>query len=265
MNDDFIKRYRQRPDPHFVEGLYQQLNSTITPQRSYSMSKRILRPALLLTLALLLAAALTFTFSPSARAAIQSFFTFNGVSVGVDDLTGKLVTSGNKDAIVEQSDHEVTIKGKNGDIAMAGVAQINGRPMDVSKMLSQYPDLTLPSVPSTYTLQPQGQVMIDGSLVFTWSDAAGHFITYQRGPDPLHSIGPVEGLNLGDKAITVPSDGQVVSSTLNVESSTSSAGVANGATPLPLTTYSWKAGGYSFMLGTSDPSLSKADLQAMMP
>jgi len=246
------------------------------------MSKRILRPALLVALALFLVATLTLTFSPAARAAIQGFFTFNGVTVGVDDQTGKLVTSGNKDAIIEQTDHEVAIQGKNGEIAVAGVAQIIGLMTDVSDLLSQYPDLTLPAVPSGYTLQPQGQLMTDGSLVFTWTDPKGQVITYQRNTNSLQGLGPVRSLGSADGTTTLPADGQVISSTVVLgepgsgstgaepESGTiivSSEGgqVLPGAQTTPPVTYSWEAGGYYHMLIATDSSLSEADLQAMLP
>jgi hypothetical protein len=284
MHDDFIKRHRQRPDPKFVERLYHQLNSTPTPQRSFSMSKRILRPALLVTLALMLAAALTLTFSPAARAAIQGFFTFNGVTVGVDDQTGKLVTSGNTNAIIEQTDHEVSIQGEKGEIAVAGVAQVvmDGEMVDVTDLLSRYPDLTMPVVPSDYTLQPQGQLMPDGSLVFTWTDPAGHVITYQRSPNSLQSLSPVRSLGSVDGTTTLPADGQTTSSTVVLgapsygssgaepESGTiivSSQGgqLLPSAQSTPPVTYYWEAGGYNHMLLAINTSLSEADLQAMQP
>ena len=248
------------------------------------MSKRIFRPALLVTLALILAAALTLTFSPAARAAIQGFFTFNGVTVGVDDQTGKLVTSGNTDAIIEQTDHEVAIQGENGEIAVAGVAQVqmDGEMVNVSDLLSRYPDLTLPIVPSDYALQPQGQLMTDGSLVFTWTDPAGHVITYQRSTNSLQSLSPVRSFGSADGTTTLPADGQVTTSTVGLaEPSSGSTGtepesgtiivslqggqLLPGAQNTPPVTYNWEAGGYYHMLIATDSSLSKADLQAMQP
>ena len=67
------------------------------------MSTRILRPALLATLALFLVAALTLAFSPAARATVQAIFSFNGVTVSIDDETGALVASGDIGAIVRRS------------------------------------------------------------------------------------------------------------------------------------------------------------------
>ena len=248
------------------------------------MSKRIFRPALLVTLALILAAALTLTFSPAARAAIQGFFTFNGVTVGVDDQTGKLVTSGNTDAIIEQTDHEVAIQGENGEIAVAGVAQVqmDGEMVNVSDLLSRYPDLTLPVVPSDYALQPRGQLMTDGSLVFTWTDPAGHVITYQRSTNSLQSLSPVRSFGSADGTTTLPTDGQVTTSTVGLaELGSGSTGTESesgtiivssqggqllpGAQNTPPVTYNWKAGGYYHMLIATDSSLSEADLQAMQP
>ena len=248
------------------------------------MSKRILRPALLVTLALMLAAALTLTFSPAARAAIQGFLTFNGVTVGVDDQTGKLVTSGNTDAIIEQTDHEVTIQGENGEIYVAGVAQavMDGEMVNVSDLLSCYPDLTLPAIPPSYKLQPQGQLMTNGSLVFTWTDPAGHVISYQRRTNSPQAIGSLEAMGQVDLAGSLPDDVQMDSSTsvlgepgsdslvAEPESGTiivSSEGgqVLPSAQTAPPVTYRWEAGGYYHMLSATDSSLSEADLQAMQP
>jgi len=248
------------------------------------MSKRFLRPALLVTLALILATVLTLTFSPAARAAIQGFFTFNGVTVGVDDQTGKLVTSGNTDAIIEQTDHEVAIQGEYGEIAVAGVAQVvmDGEMVDVSDLLNRYPDLTLPVVPSNYTLQTQGQLMTDGSLVFTWTDPTGHVITYQRSTNLPQAIGPVEAIGQVEVPGSLPADGQVTSSTVGLaELGSGSTGTESesgtiivssqggqllpGAQNTPPVTYNWKAGGYYHMLIATDSSLSEADLQAMQP
>jgi hypothetical protein len=254
MNDDFIKRHKQRPDPKFVERLYQKLNSTPTPQRSYSMFKRTIRPALLVTLALVLAAALTLAFSPAARAAVQALLTFNGVTVSFDEGTGNLVTSGNPDAIVKQSNHEVVIQGKNGDMAAVGVAQpVEGEMVNVSDLLGRYPDLILPTAPAGYTLQPQGQLTSDGSLMFTWTDAAGHNIAYQRSPNPPQAIGPVNAIG-----------GQVNDSGTVSESATLELPAEASAESTPLTTYRWEAGGYYHMLFATDNSLSEADLQAML-
>ena len=84
MNDDFIIRHKQRPDPKFVERLYQTINST--SPRSNPMYKR---PIFMAAIVLLLAAVLIFSFSPTARAAVEALLTFNGVTVSVDEETGK--------------------------------------------------------------------------------------------------------------------------------------------------------------------------------
>jgi hypothetical protein len=248
------------------------------------MSKRILRSALLVILALTLVAVLTLTFSPSARAAIQGFFTFNGVTVGIDEKTGKLVISGNTDAIIQQTDHEVTIQGENGEVAGAGIAQaqMDGEMLNVSDLLSRYPDLTLPTSPYAYTLEPQGQLMTDGSLLFTWTDLTGHLITYQRSSNSLPELSSVNSSASTDGPITLPSDGQVTSSTVtfdqpgsisntietvNVTTIMSSGGVqeirSEGTTAT--ITYSWQAGGYNHLLTATDSRLTETDLKAMRP
>ena len=235
------------------------------------MSKRILRPIMLVILALMLVAVLTFAFSPAARAAIQGFFTFNGVTVSVDEETGKLVTSGNTDAIISQTDHEVTIQGENGEVAGAGIAQaqMDGEMVNVSDLLSRYPDLTLPNVPSSYTLEPQAQRMSDGSLLFTWTDPAGLFITYQRSSNPLQGLGQVSSLGSADGTTALPSDGEVTTSTetfdqpgaisntietVVVTTIRSSGGIqeihSEGTTAT--VTYNWEAGGYYHLLTATD-------------
>jgi hypothetical protein len=282
MNDDFIKRHRQRPDPKFVERLYQKINTT--PQRSFSMFNRRVHTALIISMALILTAVLTFTFSPTVRAAVQAILTFNGVTVSIDEATGKLVVSGNKDAIVEQTDTSVTIKGENGDMAGAGVAlAVPGELVDVSALLIRFPDLTLPNVPAGYTIQPQGQLMGDGSLLFTWQDANGHLVTYQRitisaqGPSlngivsgGLLNVQPADGSAL---SLTVASDGTTGSNNPPTSVTTSgSAEITAGSAPesgtvdlVPLASYTWESAGYYHMLFASDPGLTETDLKAMLP
>jgi hypothetical protein len=280
MNDDFIKRHRQRPDPKFVERLYQKINTT--PQRSFSMFNRRVRTALIISMALILTAVLTFTFSPTVRAAVQAILTFNGVTVSIDEATGKLVVSGNKDAIVEQTDTSVTIKGENGDMAGAALA-VPGELVDVSALLIRFPDLTLPNVPAGYTIQPQGQLMGDGSLLFTWQDANGHLVTYQRitisaqGPS-LNGIvsGGLQNVQPADSSapsLTVASDGTTGSNNPPTSVTTSgSAEITAGSAPesgtvdlVPLASYTWESAGYYHMLFASDPGLTETDLKAMLP
>jgi hypothetical protein len=277
MKDDFIKSHRQPPDPQFVEQLYQKINAYPTQSRSYPMLKRTLRFALLSTLALLLVAAVTLTVSPAARAAVQSIFSFNGVDVSVDDSTGKLVTSGNTDAILQQTDHSVVIQGKNGEIAGMAIASASQQ-VDVSQLLSQYPDLPLPNVPAGYSLQPQGQLFDDGSLTITWTDTAGNTITFQRtkpvsfqvGADGTAGEPPDSGQTsvgsitvaspptgtIDEGGLTVSGEGQVITSTMSASS---------GVQASPFPAYTWEKGEYTYMLTTTDASLTQADLQAMLP
>ena len=286
MNDDFLKRHWQRPDPKFVDRLSIQLNST--PQRSIPMSTRILRPALLVTLALFLAAALTLTFSPTARAAVQEIFSFNGVTVSVDDETGKLVTSGNLDAVVQQSDNSVTIQGEDGSMAGVAVADLTVEMLAVAELLERFPDLVLPDVPEGYTLAPEGQLTDDGTLTFTWTNAVGQMISYVRSSSPPENIiltdviGDVDALP-GETG-TLSEDGTaqtggaypitaVVVGTgsalefpegdLEVIPVESSETIVESSGPLAL--YTWESSGYFHMLFTSNPELSEADLQAMQP
>jgi hypothetical protein len=264
MNDDFIKRHRQQPDAKFVERLYHKINSTPTPQRSPLMFKRLMRPALLVSVAIILAAALTFAFTPSVRAAVQAILTFNGVTVSIDDATGKLVITGNPDAIVEQSDHEVQIKGDNGDMALVGVAQIDGELLKVSDLPTLYPDLVLPTVPEGYILQEQFQVTGNGSLLFTWIDAAGHMISYQRSTTPVQVLIPQGSASASTSDTTIVQEVGTNDGTLEPPAG-SLVAIGDSTELAPSVSYSWEAGGYYHMLFASDSSLTEADLQAMKP
>lgn len=270
------------------------------------MLKRTIRYALLAVLALALAGAVTLTVSPAARAAVQAIFSFNGVDVSIDDNTGKLVTSGNTGAIIKQTDHEVVIRGKNGEIAGIVTAKSDVKMVDVTDLLSQYPDVVLPTAPAGYTRQPQGQLFDDGSLMITWTDAAGHTITYQRTKPIMESFGVAvhaapgadsgpggvitntvvgggipdsgpgviitsttgessiseSGVPVEDSSVTVSGGSQVISGTALLSGSQTT---VSGGQPSPLTTYTWEAGGYFYILTATDSSLTQADLKAMLP
>ena len=163
------------------------------------MSTRILRPALLVLLALFLAAGLTLAFSPAARAAVQAIFSFNGVTVSIDDETGELVASGNTEAIVQQSADSITIQGEDGSLAGVVVADTSLEILDVTELLERFPDLVLPDVPQGYTLAPQGQLSDDGTLTFTWTNATGQLINYLRSPNLPENV-IIAGMGGGEPA-----------------------------------------------------------------
>jgi hypothetical protein len=99
---------------------------------------------------------LVFVFSPAARAALETIFNFNGVNVSVNMDTNQLIVSGNLDAVVEQTDHSVTIMGENGEEGGAGIAVAQAVELvNVTDLLSNHPDLILPNVPTVYELDPQ--------------------------------------------------------------------------------------------------------------
>jgi hypothetical protein len=218
------------------------------------------RLALLITLALVITAILTFTFSPAVRAAVETILTFNGVTVSVDEDTGKLVVSGNMDAVVEQTDYSVEIKGENGDYAGAGIAAAQAvESVNVSDLLTIHPDLILPTVPAGYTLQPQVEVA-GGSMTFTWQDSSGHLIFYQR---ILESSMEILGSQEGGSEPPVASDGQ---STPVIQSGTGFISVGGDYNYSgPDIVYNWEAGGYFHELTITDTALSEADQQAMLP
>jgi hypothetical protein len=212
------------------------------------MFSRRNHPALLITLALVITAILIFTFSPAVRAALETILTFNGVTVSVDQDTDTLVVNGNMDAVVEQTDHSVTIRGENGEEAGAGIAAAQAvESVNVSDLLTSHPNLILPTVPSSYALQPQGE-LVGESLTFTWQDSSGNLIIYQRSPAStqgelpvVSDVQPTTMINSGSGFISV--DGRSV----------------------PMVTYNWEAGGYFHELTITDTALSDADLQAMLP
>jgi hypothetical protein len=223
---------------------------------------------LLITLALVITAILTFTFSPAVRADVESILNFNGVTVSVDKETGKLLVSGNTDAVVEQTDHSVEIKGENGDYAGAGIAAAQVvESVNVSDLLNSHPDLTLPTVPADYSLQPQVEVVGD-SMTFTWQDSSGHLITYQRGPAAL------EGGGMPDSQIVGSSEHPIIEQPIASDSQpTPEIHSGNGFISIggnynysgPDITYNWVAGGFYNELIIMDTTLSEADLQAMLP
>jgi hypothetical protein len=195
------------------------------------MSKRVFSPALIVVMALILATVLTFTIFPSARAAFLELFNFNGVSIGFDEETGKLITSGNTDSITEQTDNSVTIQDDNGNIASVGVATIDGDMTDLTdlpELLADKPDVRLPVVPEGYIQQNQVQVSTNGSLIFTWMSAANSIITYERS-DAAKPEGMI--IQANDEMVT----------------------------------YSWVADGYFHTLTAINSNLSTEDLITMVP
>ena len=230
------------------------------------MSTRILRPALLVTLALFMAAALTLTFSPAARAAVQAIFSFNGVTVSVDDETGKLVTSGNPDAVVHQTDNSVTIRGEDGSMAGVVVSDLSVEMLAVAELLERFPDLVLPAVPEGYIIAPEGQLTDTGTLTFTWTNAGGQMISYVRSSSSLENI-LVTGTVGGEAALSsepYPVVGVVGATGPDPEFPQGDLEMLFAGSNLTAG-YAWEAGGYFYVLSTTDPKLSEADLQAMQP
>ena len=206
------------------------------------------RSALLIILALVLTTILIFTFSPAVRAALETILIFNGVTVSVDQDTDTLVVDGNMDAVIEQTDHSVTIKGENGEEAGVGIAAAQAVELvNVSDLLTSHPDLILPTVPSNYLLHPQVESVGDG-LTFTWQDLRGHLIIYNR------SLASIQG------ELPASSDNQPTT-IINSGSGFISVDGYSG----PMVAYNWEAGGYLYELIITDTALSEADLQAMLP
>jgi hypothetical protein len=266
MNDDFLNHHRQQPDPKFVERLHQQIN--FIPQRRFPMYKR---PTLIIALALILAAALTFTFSSTvraaARAALESILTLNGATVSMDDETGHLVVTGNPDAIAAQSNHMVTLKddqtGETSAIAVAGQEGevIDGEMLDTSELFNRYPDLILPNVPDGYILQSQGQITESGDLVFTWMDATGNTIFYERSTSQIvqfynghFAISIIPDQNNGNQdGIPLESGTTITNETFDSSDSPKEGSAEPDSTlPTPPSFYIWEGSGYYHMLIATD-------------
>ena len=219
------------------------------------------RPIFMAAIVLLLAAVLIFSFSPTARAAVEALLTFNGVTVSVDEETGKLVVSGNLEAIVEQRDDFVAIQGENGEMAGVGMAAAQSVQMvAVSELQSRFPDLNLPKVPSGYTIDPQAQLTGDDALLFTWRNANGNIITYER------SSNLPQAIDVGTGEIVDNPDG-VPMGTPRFSSGFISTASSDGSQSesVPMISYDWEADGYYHSLVATGAGLSEADLQAMLP
>lgn len=244
------------------------------------MFSRLTRAALPALLVAVLAAAVTLVVSPEARAAVEALLTFNGVTVTVDD-DGKLVASGNTDAIVHQDDYSVAIQSDDGCETM-GVAiapETTSEFIQSTLVSERFDDLDLPKVPAGYRLAPQTEVVSDGTLVLTWANAAGETITYRRNPNqPIAiGIGPEDGKPCNpapgaqSEAGALPPVGDLNGEGGPFVGSTSdpSAGVTDAVTVSSggdgQAVHVWEADGYLHLLSATDPALTPADLAAMQP
>lgn len=244
------------------------------------MFSRLIRAALPALLVAVVAVAVTLVISPEARAAVEALLTFNGVTVTVDD-DGKLVTSGNTDAIVHQDDYSVAIQSDDG-CEMMGVAiaaPTTSEFIPSTTLSDRYADLKLPKVPAGYTLAPQTEVVSDGSLVLTWANAAGQTIMYTRNPNQPVAIGigsdegkpcnPAPGAQ--PEAGALPPVGElngaggafVGGTNDSSESVTDTVTVSAGGDGQAA--HVWQADGYMHLLSATDPALTPADMAAMQP
>lgn len=250
------------------------------------MFSRLIRATLPALLVVVLAAAVTLVVSPEARAAVQTLLNFNGVSVTVGD-DGKLVASGNTDAIIHQDDYSVAVQSDDGcSVVGVGIAQPTTSEFVPSAELAQrYPDLVLPNVPAGYTLAPETEVVSDGRLLLTWADAAGYTIHYTRNPAQPMSIsigsdahsdcvisetGPQTGA--GQPGEVLPG-GLTMESGVVVEGETSITGDDGPSTSQSITAaggegeiaHVWEAAGFMHLISADDPALTVDDLKAMQP
>lgn len=219
------------------------------------------RPIFMAALVLILAVVLIFSFSPTVRAAVEAILEYNGVTVSVDEQTGKLVVSGNTDSIVKQSDTYVEIQGENGE--KAGVGMTVAQPVEmvaVGELLNRFPDLRLPKIPAGYTIDSQVQLTGDDSLLLTWRNADGNIITYERSSNQPQAF-DVSDLDIVDNPEGVPIGEPGFSS--GVMSVSTNDGSPSES--VPVIAYDWKADGYYYSLVATGAGLSEADLKAMLP
>ncbi len=194
MNDDFLKKHRVRPNPHFVESLYQSIENP--KQRKNIMfkeklfSKDKMRTVVLLSLSLLVVTMLTFAISPTVRAAVKSLLSFNGVEVTVDSETGDLRAEGNSDAIVYQDDNTVFVVSEDGSTAV-GVSNGDREPnlMSLDEVATAFPGFELPTnLPDGYTLEPNADIVFGKIVTVRWYNKAGDSIIYWWGTAPERSL-----------------------------------------------------------------------------
>ncbi len=194
MNDDFLKEHRVRPNPHFVESLYQSIENPkprkIIMLKEELFSKGKMRTAVLLSFSLLIVTILTFAISPTVRAAVKSLLSFNGVEVTVDSETGDLRAEGNSDAIVYQDDNIVFVESEDGSMAV-GVSNGEREPnlMSLDEVAAAFPDFELPTnLPDGYTLEPNADIVFGKVVTVRWYNEAGDSIAYWWGTAPERSL-----------------------------------------------------------------------------
>ena len=258
MDDDFLKKHQVRPNPQFVESLYQEIETQ--SNRRFAMlfknMKKPIRLSLVVLCTLLAIGLFSFVFSPTVRAAMQSLFTLNGVEVGVDEETGEIVTSGNTDAIIAQDAHAVLIDGGSeapiiqdgGKVTFEDVvvevesAASSRETVTVTDLATRFPDFVLPTnVPAGYELSPDATV-VNGTLIgVDWRNATGQMIHYEWGGEAATENNSVVSLQTFDP--------------------TGEGGIFMGG----LVIASGQSKGVNYSIAATDLSLSEAALQEMAP
>lgn len=206
MNDNFFKRHQKRPEPLFVETLYQKIEKQNKFRRFYMYVQRMrLTQKLMIVLVSVLIFAMA--FSSEARAAIISLFSFSGVEVFFDDTTNQLFAEGDEGAIKHESGDKIVIYGaetnelfavwidpdsgeifqsineldkvsakptkdysKKTDVQKDGAKSTkkNVKMVKVTELGSLFPDFQIPTdVPDGYILTPVG-TLIEDSLGLNW-------------------------------------------------------------------------------------------------
>ncbi|HFC12133.1 MAG TPA: hypothetical protein ENJ56_04760 [Anaerolineae bacterium] len=254
MNDDFLKKHRVRPNPHFVESLYQTLETK--NKRTFSMfSTNKMRPAFFALAIFLGVGLLTLAVSPTARAAIEALFTFNGVEVTVDDNTGNIVATGNTDAIIDQTDHSILIQSADPNEMMGmSVDALEIAPVDSSELATLAPDFVLPThLPAGYTLDDEAFVS-DGVVSVSWTNSAGDTIHYNWGNPPLP-----DDLALPEGAIVV------TDSSADFPSIDPYTVIPNFTGDGEMAVLAGEQDGVAYSILATDTSLGEAVLQAIVP
>jgi hypothetical protein len=256
MNDDFMKKFRKRPNPSFVRSLYERLEGT---ERRNTMFSNKSRFALTGLIALLLVAIGLVVNSPTARAAIRDLImSFNGVDVYKDTETGKLEASGNLDAVVIQEDHVIGIESDDGtELEVVAEIDVHAEAMPLDELLSMYPGFQVPTnLPEGYTLNQNGMNLVDQSdephgLMVSWSHPNGESISLVR--SKMLTPPPTEKIDGKDVVVEVSMETGYVLRDSSVDDSMDAV-------------YTWidETYTYHYMLTATDETLSEADLAAIV-
>ena len=251
MNNNFLNEHNKKPDPAFVDNLYQQLEKRGQRVQQKRKTSRHLIAGLTICLLVLFGLA---AFSPTARAAIQEFLlSFNGVDVYRNTETGKLEAEGNLEAVVIQEDHMIGIESDDGrELEVVAEVEVQASEMPLDKLLALYPDFVIPTnLPEGYSLNPSGFYMSDDhGFEIVWTHPNGEDISLTR-------------TKMMRPDLPEPEEGEVVEVVVSMETGYE---VRSSSTDDDeFAVYTWTDSDYNFhyMLTASDETISEEVLAAI--